>query len=58
MLDSFDKMTVMYQELLTFYALVVATVMGAWFGWEMNDKFRKWKRLKEQQQNWPYSEEG
>ena len=54
MVDKFDKMPVMYQELLDFYALVVATVMGAIFGWSMRDKF--W-RLKERQKNWPYNEE-
>jgi hypothetical protein len=47
----------MFQEFLIYYALGVATVMGALFGWGMNNRYRKWKRLKKQQANWPYDEE-
>ena len=41
----------MHQELLVYYALVVATIMGAIFGWDIRDKMM---RLKERWRNWPY----
>ena len=50
-------MFVMYQEFLIYYALIVATILGGLFGWGMNDRYRKWKRVKDQSVNWPYDED-